>query len=84
MDEQTTVKKTEQEWLDELGPERYAILRQAGTERPFTGSLLDVRDDGTYVCGACGNELFASDAKFDSHADGRHSRMPTSRRTCAS
>ena len=67
MDEQTTLKKSEREWLEELGPERYAILRQAGTERPFTGSLLNVRDDGTYVCGACGAELFSSDAKFDSH-----------------
>jgi peptide-methionine (R)-S-oxide reductase len=61
------VVKTEQEWRDQLGPERYHVLREAGTERPFTGQLLDVRDDGTYLCGACGNELFSSDAKFDSH-----------------
>jgi peptide-methionine (R)-S-oxide reductase len=59
--------KTEEEWLAQLGPERYAILRRAGTERPFTGSLLNVREDGTYVCGACGAELFASTEKFDSH-----------------
>ena len=61
------VAKTEDEWRTELGPERYHILREAGTEAPFTGSLLNVRDDGTYECGACGNELFSSDAKFDSH-----------------
>jgi len=61
------VKKTDQEWLEQLGPERYAVLRQAGTERPFTGELLNVRDDGTYLCGGCGAELFRSSEKFDSH-----------------
>jgi peptide-methionine (R)-S-oxide reductase len=61
------VQKTEEEWRKELGPERYHILREAGTEAPFTGSLLEVRDDGTYVCGACGHELFSSESKFDSH-----------------
>lgn len=61
------IRKTEEEWREQLGPERYHILRRAGTEAPFTGSLLNVRDDGTYVCGACGNPLFSSDSKFDSH-----------------
>ena len=61
------IQKTEEEWRAELGEDRYRILREAGTERPFTGSLLDMREDGTYVCGACGNPLFRSDAKFDSH-----------------
>jgi peptide-methionine (R)-S-oxide reductase len=61
------VQKTEEEWRKELGTERYHILREAGTEAPFTGSLLNVRDDGTYVCGACGHELFSSESKFDSH-----------------
>jgi peptide-methionine (R)-S-oxide reductase len=61
------IQKTEEQWKCDLGPERYHILREAGTEAPFTGSLLDLRDDGTYVCGACGNALFSSDAKFDSH-----------------
>jgi peptide-methionine (R)-S-oxide reductase len=67
MDEETIVRKTEAQWLAELGPERYHVLREAGTERPFTGELLGVRDDGTYVCGACGNELFQAGAKFESH-----------------
>lgn len=61
------VVKTEEEWRNELGDERYHVLRQAGTERPFTGKLLDVTADGTYICGACGNPLFQSDAKFESH-----------------
>ena len=61
------VVKSEQQWREELGPERYQVLREAGTERAFTGDLLQVRDDGMYVCGACGAELFSSDAKFDSH-----------------
>jgi peptide-methionine (R)-S-oxide reductase len=61
------VKKSEEEWLAELGPERYRILREAGTERPFTGSLLDERGEGTFVCGACGAPLFESSSKFESH-----------------
>jgi peptide-methionine (R)-S-oxide reductase len=61
------INKTEEEWRAELGPERYRILRQAGTERPFTGSLLDERGAGTFVCGACGAELFESSSKFESH-----------------
>jgi peptide-methionine (R)-S-oxide reductase len=61
------INKTEEEWRAELGPERYSILRQAGTERPFTGSLLEERGEGTFVCGACGAELFESSSKFESH-----------------
>ena len=61
------VKKSEQEWREELSPEQYAVLREAGTERPGTGALLHNDADGTYRCGACGNELFDSETKFDSH-----------------
>jgi peptide-methionine (R)-S-oxide reductase len=61
------IVKSEQEWKAELGPERYHILREAGTEAPFSGSLLQMNDDGTYLCGACDAPLFRSDAKFDSH-----------------
>ncbi len=59
--------KTEEQWREELGPARYHILREAGTEPPFSGSLLHERGEGTFHCGACGAELFASDAKFESH-----------------
>ncbi|HEV3091184.1 MAG TPA: peptide-methionine (R)-S-oxide reductase MsrB [Candidatus Cybelea sp.] len=61
------IQKTEEQWRSELGAQRYHVLREAGTEAPFTGSLLDVKDDGTYVCGACGQRLFGSGEKFDSH-----------------
>jgi peptide-methionine (R)-S-oxide reductase len=61
------VRKSEAEWLTELGRPRYHILREAGTEAPFSGNLLDERGEGTFLCGACGAELFDSDAKFESH-----------------
>ena len=61
------VVKTEAEWRAELGGDRYRILREAGTEAPFSGSLLEERGEGTFVCGACGAALFESDSKFESH-----------------
>ncbi|HEX8459334.1 MAG TPA: peptide-methionine (R)-S-oxide reductase MsrB [Pyrinomonadaceae bacterium] len=60
------VVKTEEEWRAELTPEQYRVARQKGTERPFTGEYYASKDEGVYKCAACGNELFASDAKFDS------------------
>lgn len=60
------VTKTEEEWRAELGPERYAILREAATERPWTGELLDEHREGIFSCAACGAELFPSGTKFDS------------------
>ncbi|HEY4376667.1 MAG TPA: peptide-methionine (R)-S-oxide reductase MsrB [Acidimicrobiales bacterium] len=57
---------TDDEWRERLSPERYYVLRQAGTESPGTGALLHNHDDGTYVCGACGNPLFSSNTKFES------------------
>jgi len=62
-----SVSKTEEQWREELGPEKYATLRQAATERPWTGELLDESRAGLYTCAACGNELFKSGTKFDSN-----------------
>jgi peptide-methionine (R)-S-oxide reductase len=61
------VEKTDEEWRKELSKEEYAVLRQAGTERAFTGPLLEEHRVGIYACRACGNELFRSDTKFESH-----------------
>ena len=60
------ISKTEAEWKQELGPERYRVLRQAGTEPAFSGELLHNKETGVYRCGGCGAALFASDTKFDS------------------
>ena len=61
------VDKTDADWRAELSREEYQVLRQAGTERPGTGALLDEKREGIYSCRACGNELFRSDTKFDAH-----------------
>ena len=59
------VQKTEEEWKKQLTEEQYYVLRQKGTERPFTSKFEEMWDGGIYTCAACGNELFTSDAKFD-------------------
>ncbi|MCW2598239.1 MAG: methionine-R-sulfoxide reductase [Frankiales bacterium] len=61
------VQKSEQEWREELSAEEFAVLRQAGTERPWTGEYNETKTEGVYSCRACGAELFRSEAKFDSH-----------------
>ena len=60
------VIKTDEEWKKELTPEEYRILREKGTERAFTGKYWDHHEIGTYICAACGTELFESNTKFDS------------------
>jgi peptide-methionine (R)-S-oxide reductase len=60
------VRKTEEEWRQQLTPEQYAIARQKGTERPFTGAYNSNKATGVYRCVCCGAELFSSDTKYDS------------------
>jgi peptide-methionine (R)-S-oxide reductase len=60
------VALSDEQWRERLSPEQYNILRQHGTERPFTGEYVNVKDDGSYHCAGCGAELFSSDTKFDS------------------
>lgn len=60
------IEKSEAEWLRELGPERYRVLRQHATERPYTGEYDDHWEAGMYLCAGCGEELFSSKGKFDS------------------
>jgi peptide-methionine (R)-S-oxide reductase len=66
MASQSTI--TDDEWKQKLTPEQYEVLRKKGTEAPFTGKLLHNEASGSYKCAACGNEVFASDTKFDSNS----------------
>jgi peptide-methionine (R)-S-oxide reductase len=62
----TRIDKSEREWREQLTPEQYHVLREHGTEAPFSGAHVHTKADGTYCCAACGAELFSSDTKFDS------------------
>jgi peptide-methionine (R)-S-oxide reductase len=66
MEESDKISKTEEEWKKELPADVYYIMREKGTERPFSGKYYDNKEKGIYVCAACGNELFSSEAKFES------------------
>lgn len=59
---------SEGEWKKKLTPEQYHILREKGTEPPFTGEYVHNKEKGKYLCAGCGNELFSSETKFDSHS----------------
>jgi peptide-methionine (R)-S-oxide reductase len=60
------MQQTEEKWKQKLTPEQYSVLREGATETPFTGKLLHNKDDGDYICAACGSVLFDSGTKFDS------------------
>ena len=64
---ESNVTKSEAEWKKELTPEQFEILRKKGTERPFTGKFNEHSEKGWYTCAGCGQELFSSEQKFNSH-----------------
>jgi len=64
---------TEENLKEKLTPEEYKVLREKGTEAPFTGEYVDTKKEGVYKCKVCGNELFSSDTKFDSGTGCLHS-----------
>lgn len=66
MEAMEPINKTEEEWQKTLSPEEFEVLREHGTEAPFSGKYLENKETGVYHCKACGAELFSSDAKFDS------------------
>jgi peptide-methionine (R)-S-oxide reductase len=77
------IHKTEEEWRRELTPEMYHILREKGTEPPFTGALYRNHEDGMYHCAACGAALFSSETKFESGSGWPSFWMPLSAETVA-
>jgi peptide-methionine (R)-S-oxide reductase len=63
---ESNMEKSDDEWRKELNDEQYYVLREKGTERPFSGKYVDNKEKGVYKCAGCGNPLFASDTKFHS------------------
>ncbi len=66
VDNAPKIQKSDDEWREELTPEQFRILRQAATERPFTGKYVNEKTPGVYRCAACGQELFTSETKYNS------------------
>lgn len=66
MDQETALPRTEEEWRERLDPMQYRVLREGGTERPFTGAYWNSKTPGVYACAGCGMELFDADTKYDS------------------
>lgn len=64
------MERTDEEWRQKLTPEQYHVLREKGTEAPFSGKLLANKDTGEYKCAACGTVVFKSDAKYESNSPG--------------
>lgn len=77
------VKKTEEEWKQQLTPEQYYVCRQKGTERAFTGQYWNSKEEGVYQCACCGSELFSSQTKFDSGTGWPSFWAPTSEENVA-
>lgn len=67
-DETKKIEKSDQQWREKLTADQYAVTREAGTERPFTGEYCDNKRQGTYLCVCCGAALFSSETKYESHS----------------